>query len=129
MPKKAVYFTKTNARILSNDAIDDRIKNLVINPDLSSVAGVPPHHWVLKEGKIAPMNKEEIAQREMLIHECGVINEPEYIGEIHLKSDAVARIIEEAQGSKKFDIKMLVIVSIISVAVILIMFIIGSKYV
>jgi hypothetical protein len=79
LKNKAVFFTKTNARV-SKDANDFMfIKNCIINPDLSKVSGVAPHHWTIKDGEIVAMNKEEISHRENLIHEVGIINDAQYI--------------------------------------------------
>ena len=124
-----MYFTKTNAKVLKGDAIDTRIVNLIVNPDLTKVSGIVPHHWIFKDGEIVSMNAEEISHRENLINEVGVINEPTRLDDIADKVAQAADVIMERQESKKFDIKTLIIVSLISVAVSLIMFIIGSKYV
>jgi hypothetical protein len=76
----AVFFTKTNARILVNpnpDALKGA-KNVVWNPDRSRVQGIPPHFWKLKHGKIYPMNRFERAKRKRDIKKHGVVNTPDY---------------------------------------------------
>ena len=81
MKQRAMYFTKTNAVVLKNSDIEKNIKNLIINPELKYVGSTPPHYWILKEGKIVTMNKQEKEERDMLIQENGVVNDPEYVTE------------------------------------------------
>ncbi len=50
----AVVFSENGARIVKGPEVD-RYRdshNAVINPDLSSVMGVPPHRWALVDGEI-----------------------------------------------------------------------------
>lgn len=61
MKTRVVQFTENNARILVvQDTLSyEGLANTVINPDLSDVAGVPPHLWKLEGGKILPMTEAE----------------------------------------------------------------------
>lgn len=86
MKRRALFFTETNAVVIKEDDIDSNIKNLVINPDLSFVRGVPPQHWKFQDGKIVPMNKEEKGHRENLINEIGIISKPELIEALDAES-------------------------------------------
>lgn len=56
----AVVFNKYGARIIVNPGnAYKNAKDVVLNPDLSLVKGVPPHYWKLEDGKIVPKNKLE----------------------------------------------------------------------
>lgn len=72
---KVVVFTTNNARILINppDLLPFvQMPNAVIDPDLSSVVGVAPHHWKLTNGKIQSMRDYEITARDAHIKNNGV---------------------------------------------------------
>lgn len=74
---KVVVFTKNNARILYNPGNLDDYKNCMsalIDPDLKSVAGVPPHLWKLLDGKVVIMDTSESKARNTHIAIHGVIN-------------------------------------------------------
>lgn len=72
-----VIFTENNSRILRVADISHYIckANVVIDPDLSLVEGVPPHLWCLSEGKIVPMMEEMKVNRHEHIKAHGAINE------------------------------------------------------
>lgn len=57
----AVVFTRTNSRVIRYQDIKEigDLGNVVVNPDLSMVRGVPPHFWTLIDGHIIPMNEEQ----------------------------------------------------------------------
>lgn len=74
---KVVVFTENNARILYEESVagwtgDPRA---LINPDLSSVHGVPPHFWKREGDGIVPMNEAEKLEREAHIDEYGAHND------------------------------------------------------
>ncbi len=75
MPR-VVVFTLNNARILAVADASEYAgrENCVIDPDLSHLRGVPPHHWRLAEGKIYAMNQVERNQRDRHIKTNGAIN-------------------------------------------------------
>lgn len=109
MKQRAIYFTKTNAVVLKNSDIDKKIKNLLINPDLTYVVGIPPHHWVFKDGEIVAMNAEEKSHRENTINEIGVINDYQLTtDEIEEESKEIQAIVEKTQDAPKFGSKMLI---------------------
>lgn len=77
---KVVVFTDNNARILHNpENLRDykAMKNAIIDPDLKSVAGVPPHLWKLVAGKVVIMDEAESKARENHIAIHGAINSHE----------------------------------------------------
>lgn len=79
MPKKTklVQFTSNNARILVNASASE-YPDALVNPDLSAVKGVPPHHWKQdKQGRIVPMNPFEKAIRKNTHLKRGVDNDVE----------------------------------------------------
>lgn len=72
-----VIFTENNARILTNPENIEAYKNIpnsVINPDLKSVEGVPPHLWKLVDGKVVQKTEEESHQTLEHIKKYGAIN-------------------------------------------------------
>lgn len=74
---KAAIFTTNNCRVVKG--VDPNHfsgwKNVVVNPDLSKVRGLPPHHWKLgKNGSILPMSKNERLQRDQHIEKHGADN-------------------------------------------------------
>lgn len=75
----AVFFTRNNARIFPFKEMSDlpRTKNIVVNPDLSLVEGIPPHHWKLEHGKVLPMNDVEKKIRDHDIATKGIENKIE----------------------------------------------------
>ncbi|RMF55079.1 hypothetical protein D6745_03190 [Candidatus Woesearchaeota archaeon] len=68
--KQVVLFTRNNARIFYTDNVK-QFGNLdiVVNPDLSLVKGLPPHYWKKKGNKIVPMSKSEMNKRYKQIKE------------------------------------------------------------
>lgn len=72
----AVVFTKNNARVLSGPAAElvKNNKNVVIDPDLTAVSGIPPHYWKLFDNKVLPMTSLEIAERDLSIKLKGIDN-------------------------------------------------------
>lgn len=115
MKQRAMFFTKTNARVLKNSDIDKKIKNLVINPDLTLVSGVEPQYWIFKEGKIVAMNAGEKAERDMQIIDNGIINDPEYTeDEIEYESDDIAKEVVKIQNSKPISGKLLIAVGLLA---------------
>lgn len=73
---KVVVFTSNNARIhnVPDASIFEGMKNAVIDPDLSAVKGLAPHHWKLEAGKIVPMKTAEKVARDEHILENGADN-------------------------------------------------------
>lgn len=72
---RCVVFTSNTALVLSNPGnLDDLAKypNVVIDPDLSKVLGIPNTFWKLDNGKIVPMNEEEQQRRLEHIERVGV---------------------------------------------------------
>lgn len=64
--KTVVVFTENNARIIT---VSDASKysewpNAVIDPDLSKVRKIPPHHWKLYRGQVLPMDMVSRAARD-----------------------------------------------------------------
>lgn len=77
--KKLVVFTKTNARILHNPDSDlfkklSNYPNVIINPNLERVDGVPPHFWKFKDGEVFAMDDNEKEARIKEIEKYGVDN-------------------------------------------------------
>jgi hypothetical protein len=62
-----VVFTKDNARIIMGGGMGavSSGDQVVSNPDLSAVRGIPPHLWKLQSGQVVPMNAAEQAKRLM----------------------------------------------------------------
>lgn len=79
--KKAVAFTPNNARVFHGSVEDiSHMQNVIVNPDLSQVEGIPPHHWKMNiHGKIVKMTDEEKAQRDEHHKTHGIMNDPEAI--------------------------------------------------
>jgi hypothetical protein len=78
MKNKVVIFTKNNARVLTNPKnLDHYVGHpaALINPDLSLVAGEPPHFWKLDNGKIVPMTRPEKLERLEHHRQHGVDND------------------------------------------------------
>lgn len=68
-------FTANNCRLVKDDPAKwERATHAVVEPDLSAVAGVPPHYWARKDGKIVPMSDEEKAARDAHIAVHGAQN-------------------------------------------------------
>lgn len=87
-----VLFTDNNARILRNPINLDYLKtldNVLINPDLSKVAGIPPHFWVKEGDSVRAMTTLEKVERAEHHEVNGVANE------IHKKSEPEQIIIEK----------------------------------
>lgn len=79
MEKTVVIFTPNNARIIRNpsaEALESFVKwpNVVIDPDLSKVEGLPPHFWKLVDGEIVPLDAAEQTARQNHIEKFGVDN-------------------------------------------------------
>lgn len=77
---KVVVFTKNNAKIL--DGIETSLldqysgwSNVLIDPDLSAVSGVPPHLWKIYHGITVPLNESEKIARLKDIEQNGLDNE------------------------------------------------------
>lgn len=73
---KVVVFTRNNARIYTNvdtSAFENDL-NVLINPSLDSVKGIPPHFWKMYEGRIVPMNDVEREERSKDIEKNGIDN-------------------------------------------------------
>jgi hypothetical protein len=72
-----VVFTHNNARVIQTEDISrvHEYENVVINADLSYVAGVPPHFWKFENGFIVPMNHDEKKARLENIIKKGVDND------------------------------------------------------
>lgn len=77
MKTRVVQFTENNARILVvQDATPyEGLANTAINPDLTGVAGVPPHLWKLENGRVMPMTEAERLLRLQDHSIRGVIND------------------------------------------------------
>lgn len=63
-----VVFSDSNARVIYGIAKDALVgaKNIVTNPDLSAVKGLPPHYWKLSDGKVVSMSDDEKRARDLL---------------------------------------------------------------
>jgi hypothetical protein len=69
-----VVFEANNARILINPANLKELQqlpNVVVNPNLEQVKGMPPHCWKLQNGKVVPLDEGEREQRYQHIHRHG----------------------------------------------------------
>lgn len=79
-----VVFTRNNARILNGietsslEQFKDW-KNVVVDPDLSTVNGTPPHLWKIFDGIIIPLSNEEQRERLIDINKRGLDNEIKYV--------------------------------------------------
>lgn len=83
MAKNLVIFTKNNARVLTKPEEFNELMtypNVVPDPDLSLVKGIPPHHWKLEDGLIVPMTGPEKDARNADIEAHGVDNMIAWIG-------------------------------------------------
>lgn len=72
-----VVFTDNNARIIKNPPdleIYKFMDNALVNPDLSSVWGIPPHFWVKTDSRIIAMSPEESKERMRHHKKHGSIN-------------------------------------------------------
>lgn len=127
MKYRGLFFTKTNARVLNGEAVDPRIVNLVINPDLSLTNGTPPHYWCFKEGKIVSMGSDEKAHRDALIQEFGIINDPVLLDEVEEKKEFEEKQPEKI--TKVYLFKTLLLVSAVCFVVGLLIGLFGGKYV
>jgi hypothetical protein len=69
-------FTSNNARLVRVEEGADLSKftNYVMNPSLVGVRGVPPHYWLLVDGKVVPMNYLQRKERDALHAVYGVDN-------------------------------------------------------
>lgn len=58
---RVVIFSNGIPRILTGINPSDYlgVSNVVINPDLSKLIGIPPHHWKLSDGQIVEMSDAE----------------------------------------------------------------------
>ncbi len=69
-------FNKNNCRLkrVTDGELRDysSLSNAVINPDLSKVAGRPPHHWKIKKGLVVPKMLHEIALIKIHHVFCGI---------------------------------------------------------
>jgi hypothetical protein len=56
-----VVFKDTGARILVNPELKDyeQERSYVVNPDLSAMAGIPPHEWRLDGDRICAFHPEK----------------------------------------------------------------------
>jgi hypothetical protein len=63
MKNKVVLFHENGARIITTDDVShfQGMKNCVINPDLSEVAGIPPHCWRLQDTRVVGAAENEQA--------------------------------------------------------------------
>jgi hypothetical protein len=64
-----VLFTDTNARIIKSSESLDELKKLgtvLVNPNMNTVKGIPPHHWKISDmGHVVPMTEEEKNERDL----------------------------------------------------------------
>lgn len=84
-----VVFTENNARILKNPSnFEDlkTLKNVLVDPKLDEVSGLPPHFWKLQEGRIVAMNADEQKTRLEHIEQNGLKN--------HYVMNIVTKVIE-----------------------------------
>ena len=85
MKKRVAVFSDSSNFILKGvpeDALTalKQRATVVEDPDLSKVAGIPPHHWSLVDGVILPMSLEE--RNKLNIENFGA---PFYVGEPPIK--------------------------------------------
>jgi hypothetical protein len=59
-----VIFSDRGARKVKGINPDDwqGVPNVLVNPDLSKVSGVPPHLWALVDGKVEQSSQENVSQ-------------------------------------------------------------------
>lgn len=64
-----VIFSADSARIVKGAQARDFAgkTNIVINPDLSQVKGLPPHAWKFENGSVVSHTPQEIARREQVL--------------------------------------------------------------
>jgi hypothetical protein len=81
MSDKIVVFTTNNARILyvENTKDYEGLENVLINPDLTLVRGIPPHFWKIQNDVIVPMSSGEVSKVEKDQAKKGVDNVIELI--------------------------------------------------
>lgn len=100
MNKKEIYvvFSPTNARILINpeepllyEGRDDVIKN----PDLTNVQGIPPHFWKVQNYRIVSMTEAEKKQRQKIIDET--VSHYPVVNELVAQVDHFKKVIEHHQ--------------------------------
>ena len=68
-----VIFTENNARIYKGKP-ERSSENILVNPDLSRVKGIPPHLWKRVGNEIHPMSDDESLSRLKHIDNFGVSN-------------------------------------------------------
>lgn len=78
MKNKIVIFTPVGARIIT--AADPKPykgqKNVLINPDLSKVKGVPPQYWERRGGEVREMSRPRKLARRQKIRYLGRLWQP-----------------------------------------------------
>lgn len=102
---KVVVFGKQGARILINpDSIDFLLKynNVMVNPDLSKVDGIPPEHWKMENGNVVPMLDGEKPTEASLQQKI-------IVAEKHIPGPAVE--VEKIVIQKVLDKKKVVLIS------------------
>lgn len=73
-----VMFTDNNARVLRNPINLEYLKtldNVLVNPNLSKVTGIPPHLWAKEGDSIRAMSEEESIERHKHHEVHGVLND------------------------------------------------------
>lgn len=74
---RVAIFTTNTCRIIDNPPNPQEMSrwpNVVFDPDLHRVVGVPPHFWKVIDGQIHPMNSMEIRVRKRVIERSGMDN-------------------------------------------------------
>lgn len=68
MNHTVVLFLANTARIIKTTDVGPYkgIPGVLIDPDLSLVAGHPPHYWKNEQGKVIPISNEEKIKRDEL---------------------------------------------------------------
>lgn len=79
-----VVFTRNNARIINGvetGALAQYAgwKNVLVDPDLSTVSGTAPHFWKIYDGIAIPLTKEEQISRLKDINKNGLDNEIKFV--------------------------------------------------
>jgi hypothetical protein len=71
-----VIFTSNNARIqyVEDTKAYEGLENVVINPDLTRVRGIPPHQWKIQNDVIVPKSEGEVSKVEKDQAKRGVDN-------------------------------------------------------
>jgi hypothetical protein len=65
---QVIVFGKTGARIFINPDKSVYVGTKhIINPDLSLVAGLPPHKWMLEDGQVVPASERVVETREIAL--------------------------------------------------------------